>query len=655
MLKINLSKIKIPTKAFRYIAAVAIPVLIILASYFQAFEAFELATLDWRFKLRPTQKVTDEVVIIEIAEDTLNKIGQWPIDRKFYAGLIDVLSFYDVEAMIFDILYSQKSNPDSDAHLVESIKNSKKVYLPVALRLSEKDTKRPFLEATEVENEPMPSLLQVARGIGHINATTDVDGKRRRAGLFVYLNDKVIPQISFLVLSDYFKVPINKVKIEKSKYVEINPDIRIPIDNKGEMMINFAGKWGEAFKHYSFIDILTSYRDIQNGKEPIIDLEELRGKICLVGLTAVGTHDLNPIPLQEAYPMVGLHANLINTVLNKSFIIRANKAVNISLLLILAFLIGFVVFKLKPAISAPVVIGIFLGFTAIAFIAFAFFNIWIDMHYPLLLILAVYIACVFHQYITERHKRQLMERELDIAQRIQKSFLKEHAPEREGLDIAVIMTPAKSVGGDLYDFVEIDENRLGIMVGDVSGKGVPAALFMAMTVSDFRFHAKTEKEPIKLITYLNDQISTESTSGLFVTLSYMMIDTQTNILSVVDGGHLPVVCGHKDKETSLITATGGMAIGIMDGVEFTKSEVKVSPGDVFVLYSDGVTEARNTKKQEFEEDRLVQEVTKYKDLTAKEIADNIHKDILKFRGRAPQHDDITIMVLKIKDDSPDKK
>ncbi|NQT95602.1 MAG: SpoIIE family protein phosphatase [Candidatus Omnitrophica bacterium] len=648
MPKFNLKKIKLPAKTFRYIIAVAIPLLVILASYFRAFEAFELATLDVRFKLRPQQKVTDKVVIIEVAEDSLNKIGQWPIDRKFHAALIDVLTAYDVQAIIFDVLFGQESNPESDSMLIDSLKNSRRVYLPVALRLSEKKGDELFPEASNIESEPLPGLLEVASGVGHINAITDIDGKRRRASPFIYLGDKVIPQISFLALCDYLKIPIEKLKVEKSRYIQIRPDIKIPIDYKGQMMINFAGRWGKAFKHYSFVDILTSYRDIANGEKPAVDLSELKGKICLVGLTAVGTHDLNPIPLQKAYPMVGLHANLINTILSNSFIVRASRSTNIILLILLSIAIGLVVFKLKPALSAPIAIGIFIGFNVIAFLLFAFFNVWIDLHYPLLLILAVYITCVFHQYITERHKRQLIEKELDIAQRIQKSFLKETAPEREGLDIAVLMTAAKSVGGDLYDFVEIDDKRQGLMVGDVSGKGVPAALFMAMTVSDFRFHAKTEEEPIKLVTKLNDQISTESTSGLFVTLTYMMIDTQAKTLSIVDAGHLPVVHARKDQETLLITATGGMALGIMDGVEFTKHEVRVSPGDVFVLYTDGVTEARNTKKEEYGEDRLKDVVTSCKDLTAKEITDKVYKEILKFRGRAPQHDDITIMVLKIK-------
>ena len=248
----------------------------------------------------------------------------------------------------------------------------------------------------------------------------------------------------------------------------------------------------------------------------------------------------------------------------------------------------------------------------------------------------------------EQQKRILLQKELDIAQRIQRSFLKENPPQKEGADLAVIMTPAKAVGGDLYDFVDVSDNRLGIMTGDVSGKGMPAALFMAMTVSDFRFHAKVGDEPVKVMTDLNNQIATESTSGLFVTMSYMILDNKGKKLTIVDAGHLPVIYAGRDKETTLITAKGGMALGIMDGIEFGAQEVSVEPEDVFVLYTDGVTEARNTRQDEFGEERLKAIVSKHKDLNAKDIAKKIYEEITRFRGKDPQHDDITIMVLKIK-------
>jgi len=315
---------------------------------------------------------------------------------------------------------------------------------------------------------------------------------------------------------------------------------------------------------------------------------------------------------------------------------------------LLSALIALAVYRLKPVFEILAASGILFGFIAVSFVLFAFFNIWIDIFYPLLLVSGVYIFCTFQEYITEQGKRVLMQRDLDIAQRIQQSFLKQVPPEKERLDIAVKMVAAKSVGGDLYDFVENQDKSFGLMVGDVSGKGVPAALFMAMTVSNFRFHSKTESDPLKVVTTLNDQMSTESTSGLFVTLTYIVVDSKVSMLSVVDAGHLPIVCAGKDKETVLVTATGGMALGIMEAIEFHKNQIPISSGDVFVLYSDGVTEARNMKKEEFGEIRLKEVVTSCKNKSAKEITESIYKKLMDFRKNAPQHDDITIMVLKIK-------
>jgi CHASE2 domain-containing sensor protein len=641
-------KIKLPKKAFRYLIAIVIPVIIILASYLRLFETFELSTLDLRFKTRPAQNTVSDIVLIEIAQDTLEKIGQWPIDRKFHAALVDALSAFGARAIIFDMLFSSKSSDSSDAILVESIAKAKNVYLPVAVRFSENAPKGgSYPEAIEIESGPFPALLKAARGTGHINATTDIDGKRRRVPLFINYKDKEIPQISLLALCDMLGVDIRDIKIERGKPLRLNTDIRVPIDIGGQMMINYAGYWGQAFQHFSFIDILTSYRDYHSGRQGVVDLEELRNKICIVGLTAVATHDLNPIPLQERYPMVGLHANIINTILLKNFIIRVGPIINILALIILSGLIVLAVFKFKPIFGIMSAFFIFFGFISIAFGLFAFFNVWIDLFYPLLLIAGVYVFCTFNQYIAEQNKRVLMQRDLDIAKRIQQSFLRQGPPEKAGLDIYFKMEPAKSIGGDLYDFVRNDDQSLGIMVGDVSGKGVPAALFMAMTVSNFRFYSKTEADPVKVVTALNSQIATESTSGLFVTLTYLNIDTTAMRLSIVDAGHLPVVSAGRDKATGLIPAVGGMVLGVMDGVEFAKKEVPVSPGDVFVLYTDGVTEARNIRKEEFGEGRLMDCVSRYKSFTAKEITEHIYNDILRFRGKASQHDDITIMALKL--------
>ncbi|MDD5504361.1 MAG: CHASE2 domain-containing protein [Candidatus Omnitrophica bacterium] len=641
-------KPKISRKALRYSIVVIILTSVIMASYFRVFETFELSTLDLRFRTRPRQSVISDIAIIEIAQDTIDKIGQWPIDRKFHAALVDTLTACGVKAVIFDILFSTKSNQLSDAQLVESVSSAGNVYLPVAMRLSENITSGVFPDAVSVESGPMPELAEKARGIGHINVITDIDGKRRRVPLFISYGKELIPQISLLAVCDALSIDIKSIKVENGKLLVPGPGLEIPVDSRGQIMINYAGRWGEVFSHYSFIDILTSYRDYCRGGKGIIDLEQLRGKICIVGLTAVATHDLNPMPLQQRYPMVGLHANLINTILLKNFILRASPLVNILILIILSALVAAAVFKLKPLLEVLSAFCIVTGFIAVSFALFAFLNIWIDLFYPLILIAAVYISCTFYQYILEQNKRVLMQRDLNIAKRIQQSFLRQSPPESDIVDISFKMEPAKSIGGDLYDFVTNDDQSLGVMIGDVSGKGVPAALFMAMTVSNFRFHAKTEPDPVKVVTSLNNQIATESTSGLFVTLTYININAKHMKLSIVDAGHLPVVHARRSSKTVLIEAHSGMALGVMDGIEFSMREIPMAPGDVFVIYTDGVTEARNAAKEEFGEDRLKDSVSRYKSLTAKEITENIYSDILRFRKRAPQHDDITIMVIKVK-------
>ncbi|MFA5369938.1 MAG: CHASE2 domain-containing protein, partial [Candidatus Omnitrophota bacterium] len=405
-------KTRISRKTLRCFIVFIILSSVMMASYFRVFETFELYTLDLRFRARPGQKALSDIVIIEIAQDTIDKIGQWPIDRKFHAGLINTLTACGAKAVIFDILFSTRSNQFSDSQLAESVSMSGNVYLPLAMRLSDGPPSDVFPDALAVESEPMPELSEKARGVGHINVITDIDGKRRRVPLFVGYGKKLVPQISLLVVCDMLSIDIKDVKFDNGKFLMIGPGLRIPIDARGQMIINYAGRWGEAFDHYSFIDILTSYRDHCRGEKGAIDLGKLRDKICIIGLTAVATHDLNPIPLQQRYPMVGLHANLINTILLRKFIVRVDPLVNILILIILSGLVAAAAFKLKPLLEILSAFFIALGFIALSFALFAFFNIWIDLFYPLILIAGVYLSCTFYQYILEQNKRVLMQRDL---------------------------------------------------------------------------------------------------------------------------------------------------------------------------------------------------------------------------------------------------
>jgi serine phosphatase RsbU (regulator of sigma subunit) len=630
------------TKIFKILFFLIVIIAITSISYFRIFDVFEFQTLDLRFKARPPQRENKDIVIIEIAEDTINKIGRWPFERIWHAELINILAEYQAKSIVFDLIFSEESF--NDEALINATKRADRVYYPHIFKLDE------HKKAFSLETEPLKKLAEVSRGIGHINIISDTDGKNRRVPIYLEYGNKYYPQLAFLVACDYLGVPQDRVLIKANKFVQITPQIRIPVDNKYQMLINYAGRWSKTFRHYSYVDILKSYSQIKKGKKPIINLDELKDKVCFVGLTASGLHDLNPSPLEPRYPNLGIHANIFNSIVENNFLIRVNKFLNLSILVFFLTIITSLTLKTRISFSVYFVVAILIAYIILSFALFIFFGIWIDLFYPLLVAILLYVSLVFFKYLLELHKRKLIEKELDLAREIQKSFLPITLPQRKTLSIASSMTPAKHVAGDLYQFIEFSENTIGIVVGDVSGKGVPAALFMAKIISELKFQAKDTMNPSLTLSNLNTSLCLESKTGFFVTLSYAIINEKERKIILSDGGHLPVLLRKGDtQEVISLQVSGGMPLGLMESVEFSQKEFQFSSGDVLVFYSDGVTEAKNIKKEEFGQERLIETLKRCTiEKNSSEILKDIEKEIKKFTGRAPQHDDITLVVVKVR-------
>ncbi len=253
------------------------------------------------------------------------------------------------------------------------------------------------------------------------------------------------------------------------------------------MIINFAGGWDETYKHYSYIDVLRSYMARTSGEESVLDLSVFKDKICVVGLTATGTVDLHPTPFETLYPGMGIHAEIFNSLINRKFITRASHGSNILILMALVLLTSLLTVKMKPLRMLFVLAGIIFAFGLIGVVLFDLFGIWIDLFYPALIAVLSYVSVTLYRYVVEWKKRLLLENELTIAKTIQESFLPKELPHHGDIGVAVAMFTARRVGGDLYDFIEFGPDRLGVMIGDVSGKGVPASLFMAMVTGKFEF------------------------------------------------------------------------------------------------------------------------------------------------------------------------
>jgi sigma-B regulation protein RsbU (phosphoserine phosphatase) len=244
-------------------------------------------------------------------------------------------------------------------------------------------------------------------------------------------------------------------------------------------------------------------------------------------------------------------------------------------------------------------------------------------------------------------EKERFEKELDIAKGIQQSFLPESAPELPGIDLAGFNLPALEVGGDFYDFIPVGDNNWGLVIADVSGKGVPAALFMALSRTLIRATTTRNEDPALSIQEANNLIFHDARTSMFVTLFYAVLNVRDRTLSYVNAGHNPPVLSAGDGGRITLLEAKGIALGVLDSIALESARIQLRSGDIVVLYTDGVTEAANGRKEEYGLERLEERINASRHLTAKEIIAAIVQDVSSFAGTEPQYDDITLMVLKV--------
>ena len=247
----------------------------------------------------------------------------------------------------------------------------------------------------------------------------------------------------------------------------------------------------------------------------------------------------------------------------------------------------------------------------------------------------------------EELERERIVKELEIARDIQQSLLPERTPEIEGAELAAMSIPAKEVGGDFYDFIPISDDQLGLVIADVSGKGVPAALFMALSRALMRANSLHDPEVAQAVIQTNSLILECTSSGLFVTLFYTIVDLKHRVLRYISAGHNPPFLFKKSSGEVLMLEADGIALGAVDEIELEEKELSVEEGDVLVLYTDGVTESINQKEEEFGEERLKKLIQAQHAQSAQNLIQTIEEQVMAFTEDEPQFDDFTLMVLKI--------
>jgi sigma-B regulation protein RsbU (phosphoserine phosphatase) len=255
------------------------------------------------------------------------------------------------------------------------------------------------------------------------------------------------------------------------------------------------------------------------------------------------------------------------------------------------------------------------------------------------------------EHVRRISERARITRELEIARQVQIGLLPQDNPKVPGFDIAGICIPAEEVGGDYYDFIPLGDGRLGIAIGDVSGKGVPAAIYMTLTKGILQSHAEGNIQPRDVLIKVNSLMYRTIKRGNFVSMIYAVVDLERKNLAYARAGHNPVIVVSRNSKCNTFLPSG-MALGLDRGEMFVQTlelaEIKLASGDIVIFYTDGFTEAMNEKSEEFGEERLQNLIEKaYSYDSAKKIIDDLCKEIKKFTGDYRQSDDMTMVVIRV--------
>lgn len=245
--------------------------------------------------------------------------------------------------------------------------------------------------------------------------------------------------------------------------------------------------------------------------------------------------------------------------------------------------------------------------------------------------------------------KERMERELELAHNLQTSFLPKHFPTHPGLEISAVSEPAREVGGDFYDVFSLDSTHLGVVMADVSDKGMPAALYMALTRSLVRAEARRTRSPKTVLLNVNRLLMEVTEASMFVTIFYCVIDLETKALVYARAGHEYPLIFSPDACECLELRTGGMLLGMLEEINLDEGTAQLKSGELMILYTDGVTDAKSGSDEFFGGARLRESICDIKATSAEKLCTELHRQLKEFKGDEPQFDDISLMVLTLKD------
>ena len=614
-------------------------------------------------RLMPRQRASAPAVIVAIDERSLDARGQWPWPRTVSAELLRRLSAAGPAAIGVDLLFVEpdRSTTGADAALAEAV-SSGKVVLGVA-GLEFRDRRFPFPPQAAPLRMTGASQPPLRRFDGHLQSRPEINRAAAGRGLLsAESTDRVIRSVPGLARIGRVVVPslpIEMIRVATGAGgFELHygggedlvlgiGEVRVPLQSDGSLRVHFGRHDPERF---------VSAEDVLSGRAAP---ELFRDKLVLVGVTGLGLLDFQATPLGERIPGVEVHAQVLEQVFDGTYLHRATGAawLEAAILAGAGLLLLALVPLAPPWISVALLVAEILLLAVVGLLGFRAGTL-VDVASPtigLASVFAVLLSSTFAE--ADRQRRLLREAqarvagELEAARRIQSGLLPSPralfaAETRFSLD--ALLEPARTVGGDFYDCFMVDRHRLFFAVGDVSGKGLPASLFMALAKSLIKSIAlrADNADPGAILVRANAEISRDNPEALFVTVFAGLLDTRTGSLAYCNAGHEPPLSLRPGSGVELVEHAGGPPLCVIEGYEYPTGHRDLAPGETICVVSDGITEAMNPQRELYGAARL------HAAAAADGVADpqsrvrTIAADVHRFAAHAEASDDLTLLCLR---------
>lgn len=649
-----------------------------------AFDAYQ--------RLAPRPRVSAPVVIVEIDDASLAEHGQWPWPRTALARLLDTIAEGRPAAIGVDILMPEadRLSPDRLAALVSGID------VDLARGLARLPANDLVLGQTVARHRVVLGMLAVDAGesggatLTRRTATRVIGGQALRrvrafggalrsidaidagaAGRGLVNADASAGVVRRLPLvAEVGKVLVPSLGVEMLRVAAGEQIFTVRAGGNGVSAVEIgdlsirAQPDGTVFVHYARPDSsrYISAADILSGRA---DLTRFERRLVLVGVTAVGLGDVHATPVAVRMPGVEIHAHWLESVFDGRPLLRPTWAPGAEAAALATGAAALIVaLPALPAWSAALVIPLALAAIAtLGFIVYLRAGLLLDALMPgigLGLVAATLIVAMLAE--AQRQRRVLRDQvqaqreaaakvagELEAARRIQMGILPMRLVGEERVDVYAFLEPARTVGGDLYDFFPLDADRLFFLVADVSGNGVAASLFMAVSKVLCKSAALRRRDDVAaIIREADSEISRDNSEALFVSAWAGLLDLRTGELQHCNAGHEPAwLVGPGSTPARLLQEEGGPPLCVVDTFPYAAAVYRMRPGETICLVTDGVTEAQNAADSLYGRQRLADMLSRIGgSQNVKEVGEAIRSDVARFTAGTPASDDLTILVVR---------